>query len=104
MKHVKFILKLVLIILFLGCLGDWNYGYYQFVRFVGMVSFIILATKDKDSKSLLVLWVCSAILINPIIKIALGRTLWNIIDVLWVLILLTTLIIDKRRKNTDNNR
>ena len=102
-KHLKLLIKLILIILFVGCLGDWEYGYYQLVRFLGMIGFIILATKDKDYRPLLILWICSAILINPLVKITLGRTLWNIVDVFWVLIIIATIIMDKRRKKTDNS-
>lgn len=61
-----------------------------------MASFIWFAYLDnkKNNHSLVILWVCSAILINPIIKISLGRTIWNIIDIVWALILLTTIVKD----------
>ena len=74
------------------------YGYFQLVRFAGMVSFIWFAYLDneKNEMPLVILWVCSAILINPIIKIPLGRTIWNIADIVWALILLSTLLKDFR--------
>jgi len=80
------------------------YGYFQLVRFVGMTGFIILAylDKEKEDKMIVIIWICSAVLINPIFKIALGRTLWNIADVIWSVILLTTLIMEynaDRKKN-----
>lgn len=90
---------MILIILFLGCLLDWKYGYYQFVRFIGMVNFGFLAYKDyKNYKIWFMIWLSSAILINPIFKIALGRELWNIIDIIWALLLAVSLFrkIDKR--------
>lgn len=61
-----------------------------------MASFIWFAylDKSKKDKSIAIFWVCSAILINPLIKISLGRTIWNIIDLAWAFILLTTLIKD----------
>jgi uncharacterized membrane protein YhdT len=60
------------------------YGYFQLVRFVGMMGFIILAylDKEKEDKTIMIIWICSAVLINPIFKIALGRTIWNIVDVI----------------------
>jgi uncharacterized membrane protein YhdT len=72
------------------------YGYFQFVRFIGMTGFIILAYLDsnKEDKTIMIIWICSAVLINPLIKIALGRTIWNIVDVIWSIILLTTLIME----------
>ena len=80
------------------------YGYFQLVRIVGMTGFIVLAylDKDKEDKTIMIIWVCSAVLINPIFKIALGRSIWNIVDVIWSIVLLTTLIIDynaNRKKN-----
>lgn len=80
------------------------YGYFQLVRFLGMATFVWLAYLDnkKNNKSLFILWVCSAILINPFIKISLGRTIWNIVDIVWALILLVTIIKDFTNfKNTD---
>lgn len=84
------IVKITLSILFLICLTDMPYGYFQFVRFAGMVAFAWLAYVEKD-KSIYLFWLSSAILINPFIKIALGRTLWNIIDIFWAVILLASL-------------
>jgi hypothetical protein len=80
------------------------YGYFQLVRFIGMTGFILLAylDKEKEDKAIMIIWICSAVLINPIFKIALGRTLWNITDIIWSIILLTTLILEynaKRKKN-----
>jgi len=92
----KISVKIILAALFLLCLFKMPYGYFQLVRFLGMASFIWFAYLDneKNDKSLVILWVCSAILINPLIKIALGRTIWNIVDVVWALILLITLVKD----------
>jgi len=46
------------------------YGYFQLVRFVGMTGFIILAYLDKENedKMIVIIWICSAVLINPIFK------------------------------------
>ena len=83
------ILKITLSILLLLCLLDWSYGYYQFVRFVGMIGFGVLAyqEKNKTDKTWFIIWLASALLINPFIKVALGRTIWNIIDVIWAILL-----------------
>ena len=80
----KPIVKILLTVLFLCCLLDMPYGYFQLVRIVGMTGFIVLAylDKDKEDKTIMIIWVCSAVLINPIFKIALGREIWNIVDVI----------------------
>jgi len=97
-KVLKISVKIIISILFVVCLIKMPYGYFQLVRFIGMVSFIWFAYLDneKNDKSLVILWVCSAILINPIIKLPLGRTIWNIVDIVWALILLATLVKDFR--------
>ena len=90
-------IKIILIILFLGCLLNWEYGYYQLVRFLGMIGFGILAYKNfEKDKTWFLIWLTSAILINPIFKIALGRTIWNIIDVIWVIMLIISIFKAKR--------
>jgi hypothetical protein len=93
------IIKLFLAGLFLGCLASMPYGYYQLVRTLGMVGFAALAWADsgKSNKALCIIWVASAVLINPLFKIALGRTLWNVIDVIWAILLIGTLFIRQQR-------
>lgn len=99
MNNYSFIntLKIALSILFLLCLLDWNYGYYQFVRFVGMVGFGVLAYQEraKKDKTWFVIWLVSALLINPFVKVALGRTIWNIIDVIWAVLLILSVYKDR---------
>ena len=92
----KNIIKAILALLFVGCLADWEYGYYQLVRFTGMVGFIVLASFDKENKQMQILWISSAILINPIFKIGLGRTTWNIVDIIWAIILVVSIFIEKK--------
>ena len=77
-------IKISLTILFLFCLLDMPYGYFQIVRFVALVGFAILAynANEQGHKREFIIYVCLAILFQPLIKIALGRQLWNIIDVL----------------------
>lgn len=89
---IQNILKIIISILFLLCLLDMPYGYFQFIRFVGMVGFALLAYEEKN-KSLYVFWIASTILINPFFKIPLGRTIWNIVDVIWAIILILTIIL-----------
>ena len=90
----EIIVKTGLALLFLGCLADMPYGYYQLVRFLGMIGFLWLAFKEneKGNRGLLVFWLSSALLINPLVKISLGRSLWNVIDVIWAIVLLLSAI------------
>ena len=95
------IAKIVLIILFISCLLDWSYGYYQLVRFLGMLGFAYLAYNDfNKNKMWSYIWIASTFLINPIIKIALGRTIWNILDVIWAVLLIVS--INNKKKINHN--
>ena len=98
MSSIDKIIKIVLIVLLLGCLADMPYGYFQLVRFLGMVGFGILAFKASTRRNNLffIIWLASAILINPIVKISLGRVLWNVIDVIWAIFLFVSLWAEKQ--------
>jgi O-antigen ligase len=60
------------------------YGFYQLVRFLAMSGFVILAYKasERPDKAVLIIYICLAILFQPLIKISLGRSIWNIVDVI----------------------
>lgn len=76
-------LKVSLAILFFICLLSMPYGYYQLVRFIALAGFAILAymSNEQGRKTETIIYVCLGLLFQPFIKIALGRQLWNIIDV-----------------------
>ncbi len=64
-----------------------------------MVGFAILAYNQyRRNQVLFVLWLSSAVLINPIFKIALGRTIWNIVDIIWAILLILTIFYPKAPK------
>jgi hypothetical protein len=92
--------KVVLAVLFVLCLADMPYGYYQLVRFLGMLGFAFLAfdEHENNNQGMFIFWLLSALLINPFIKVALGRTLWNIVDVIWAILLIISAL-----KTTDSN-
>lgn len=96
------IIKIVLIILLIGCLFKMPYNYFEIVRFLGMVGFTILGYKAYKVKNetFMVIWFASAILINPLFKIALGRTVWNVVDVIWVIILIFSMFKNKTNGNS----
>ncbi|WP_225034697.1 DUF6804 family protein [Winogradskyella sp. SM1960] len=77
------ILKITLALLLFLCLLEMPYGFYQFVRFVALIGFGVLAFKvnEVDNKPEVVIYGALALLFQPFFKIALGRDLWNIVDV-----------------------
>ncbi|MFV5692191.1 DUF6804 family protein [Flavobacterium sp. LT1R49] len=68
----------------MACLFDMPYGYYQFVRFASMLAFAYLSfsANEQHKKNEAILFLVLAILFQPFIKIALGRTIWNIVDLI----------------------
>ncbi len=87
------LIKLGLAILFFICLLDMPYGYYQLVRYLALVGFGYLAYESyqKNREKEIILYIALAILFQPIFKIALGRTIWNIVDVIVAIFLILSL-------------
>lgn len=93
------IIKIVLAVLLLLCLADMPYGYYNFVRFVAAIVFAYLAYdyyKIKREK-LAFIFVALALMFQPFTKLALGRVMWNIVDVV-VAIGLIYLVVKENKK------
>ena len=91
------ILKLFLATILILCLFDMPYGYYQFTRFTAMVGFSYLAyySNENNKKNEVFIYIVLALLFQPFMKIALGRTIWNIVD----LIVGVSLIVSLFRQN-----
>jgi len=77
------IIKVVLAILFFLCLADMPYGFYQFVRFAGLIGFAVLAyqANQQARQTEMIIYGVLSLLFQPFFKIALGRQMWNIVDV-----------------------
>ena len=84
------IIKLIMAIAMIICLFPMPYGYYQMVRLGSAIGFSYLAYNLKSGESnMLLVYIGLAILFQPIIKISLGRTLWNIVDLvvgIWLIL------------------
>ncbi|HEA22942.1 hypothetical protein LCGC14_1378760 [marine sediment metagenome] len=104
-KIILISIKLILSLLFVGCLLSWPYSYFELVRFIGMIGFGVLAydIREKD-KFWFVLWLSSATLVNPFFKIALGRELWNVIDVIWAILLISSIFLRRKPINYYNKQ
>lgn len=74
------------------------YGYYEFVRFAGLVGFAILAYQANDQRKQgeVMLFAALALLFQPFFKIALGREIWNIVDVVVGIGLILSVFVKKR--------
>ena len=89
---------LVLAAMMLLCLAPMPYGYFMLVRFVAMVAFGMIAYRYYVIHKNIAAWVFGllALLFQPIFKISLGRTIWNVIDVLVAILLIAIFILEKR--------
>lgn len=94
------IIKIILAVLFILCVFDMPYGFFQFVRFAGFVGFGYLAylARQKDLDTMMILYIALAILFQPFIKIALGRDLWIAVDVVVATGLLISVYADSKKK------
>lgn len=77
-------IKIMLAISFFLCLADMPYGFYQFVRFAAFIGFAILAyqANQQGRTTEMIIYSGLALLFQPFFKIALGRQIWNIVDLL----------------------
>lgn len=87
-------IKITLALLLLLCLMDMPYSYYQLVRWAAMVGFALLAYHASEAKrnKEVIIYVGLALLFQPLFKVALGRPLWNVVDVLVAFGLIWTMI------------
>ena len=80
MKQVYLIISARLLL----CLAPMPYGYFQFVRLVTTIAFGVMAFRYYQERKewLAYTFGTLALLFQPFYKIALGRTIWNVVDVI----------------------
>ncbi len=68
-----------------------------------MLGFTLLAynSHQQNQKTAIIIYVALALLFQPFIKVALGRTGWNIADVIISIGLITSIFV---KPNTDENK
>ena len=79
---------------------DLPYDYYQFIRFLALIGFSILAYLSSIKKNQIMVFIFGALalLFQPFLKISIGRDLWNIVDIVTGLFLIISLFLTE--KNT----
>jgi len=97
--NLQAIIKIVLSVLFFLCLLDMPYGFYQLVRIVALIGFGILAYKanEENKNTEMIIYGGLALLFQPFFKIALGREIWNIVDVIVGIGLIASLFMNRRK-------
>ena len=89
------VVKIILAVLFFLCLLQMPYGYFQFVRFAGLVGFAILAYQAnlQGRQTEMFIYIGLALLFQPLFKISFGRQIWNVVDVIVGIGLIVTIFI-----------
>ncbi len=96
MKKVYLILAALLLL----CLAPMPYGYFQIIRIISMLVFGVMAYRYYQAKKEKLAWVFGilALLFQPFAKIALGRLMWNVVDVIVAIGLVVLFFVDKSNK------
>lgn len=97
-KNLSLIIKVIIGLMLLLALADWQYSYYEVLRVVVCTSSVYLAYDSYDKKR--IVWTCIfialAILFNPIIPIYLQKETWRIVDFVAALLVLASIFFDKK--------
>ncbi len=95
------VIKIILAVLFFLCLLDMPYGFFQVVRFAALVGFAILAYQEneKENKTEMIIFICLAVLFQPLLKISFGRQIWNVVDVIVGVALIVSIFIGKKKSS-----
>ena len=93
------LLKLFVSFILILCLFNMPYGYYQFVRFISIIGFAYLAylANIQNNKNEVFIYIGLIILFQTFVKIALGRTIWNIVDLVVGVSLLFSIFISNEK-------
>jgi hypothetical protein len=64
------VIKMILALLFFICLADMPYGYFQIVRFAGLIGFEILAyqANQQGRQTEMIIYGCVVLLFQPFLK------------------------------------
>lgn len=101
MDNLLYKIGLGLAIALIVCLFSMPYGYYTLVRFVAMIIFGCMAFNFYTNEKIPLSIVAGslALLFQPFFKIALGRVMWNVVDVVVAILLVFLWYMENYNKN-----
>ena len=96
---MKTIIKIIIAILLLLCLADMPYGFYELIRFTAAATFAYLSYDyfNSNKNGLGIIFAALALLFQPFFKIALGRTIWNFVDIIVAAVLIYLILISFKK-------
>ena len=100
---IQKILKIILALLLCFCCLDLPYGYYQLLRYAATIIFLYLAyaSHQEGKKIYPIIFLALAGLFQPFLKIALGRSVWNVLDIVVAIILVLSIFVEEPRKRME---
>lgn len=92
--------KIVLAVLLLLCLLDMPYGFYILIRYVATVVFGYMAYSyyQENKNELAIAAGALAVLFQPLVKFALGRFVWNVVDVVAAVALIVLVFVETKNR------
>ena len=100
---IQKILKIILALLLCFCCLDLPYGYYQLLRYAATIIFLYLAyaSHQEGNKIYPIIFLALAGLFQPFLKIALGRSVWNVLDIVVAIFLVLSIFLEEPRKRME---
>ena len=94
------VINIILAFVFLLCLGNMPCGFYQLIRFASLFGCAILAYQahEQSRQTEMIIYGGRTLLFQPFFKVALGRELWNIVDVVVGVGLILSIFIKRGEK------
>jgi hypothetical protein len=103
---VPAILCIILLLLAVG--GKWPYGFYTFLRLVvcGGAAYLAFAAHSLDKRAWVWLMGATALLFNPVIRVPMARSSWQVVDLVTALVFAASLLFirDRRRRSSKQLR
>lgn len=83
-------IRIVLAVALLVCLAPMPYGYYVLVRYGLTIVLTFMAYEYGKNKQKFFCVICAALagLFQPIMKVPLGRDIWNVVDIIVAIFLI----------------
>ena len=98
---MSLLIRISLAVLLLLCLGDMPYGFYILVRILTTIFALTLVFNffEQKKNEIAFFWCAVALIFQPLIKIPLGKELWNIVDVIVAVAIIILIIKDYKNRN-----
>ena len=104
-RRPHFIPTIITAVMLLLALAPWPYGYYQLLRFVVCGAAAYVAFMAYNWQKIWAVWLFGfiAVLFNPLIPVHLSREAWQPIDIICVILFISSMLILKNPAEKKEN-